>query len=362
MKKLVSFVMIFTLLLSIKAVFADENILNLSIEDVQQQAVLNNKQIGLDDLNINAMISALSKAKDNAAKLGDAFGYEAVLNNKIIKEVDTMEATSNVEVATRVKMADIIDQKLNAYKVAMNLIELNKELNYEKQELSILQEKQKIAQAKMKLGTITENDLIDIEYSIDSKQNDIENVQAQMKTASLELKNILNLTLDDSTVTIKDELIYQPLDTIDIDKFISDAKESSVGIYQAEEKVKAEEKRMELTALYYKLGDNTFDNNAFSLETAKLDLETAQTNLEVDIKNKYNNLLNQKDKVEIADKYLKLIDKKLANLEVKFKKGIINNETLLAGKETDITAVYQKYLEIYNYNIQKEEFLNLIDK
>ncbi len=227
---------------------------------------------------------------------------------------------------------------------------------------NVLKEKLKIAQAKLKAGKITENDVIGVEYDIDNKENDIQNLQEQIKIESLKLKNLLNLELDDRIISIKDDLKYEPLGEIDLDSFINEAVSYSVEIFEAEEKVKAEQKRVELTALYYKPGDSTYDSNVLGLESAKLGLESARTNMTVIVKNKYNELLNQKAKIENADKYLKLCDKKLNNLQTKLKKGVVSNEAVISGKEDDIAAVYQKYLAIYDYSIQKAEFLNLAGK
>jgi len=77
---------------------------------------------------------------------------------------------------------------------------------------------------------------------------------------------------------------------------------------------------MEITERYYTDSNSIYNENKTNLELAKVELEDAKINLEVEIRNKYNDLLTAKDNVELASKWENIQKKKLENVELKFKK------------------------------------------
>jgi len=60
---------------------------------------------------------------------------------------------------------------------------------------------------------------------------------------------------------------------------------------------------MEITERYYTDSNSIYNENKTNLELAKVELEDAKINLEVEIRNKYNDLLTAKDNVELASKW-----------------------------------------------------------
>ena len=65
---------------------------SMSLEQAIEIAINNSIQYKIDDINIALKEEALRQAKENAVFLGDAYGTERILNNRIIKEVRPFEA------------------------------------------------------------------------------------------------------------------------------------------------------------------------------------------------------------------------------------------------------------------------------
>ena len=59
---------------------------------------------------------------------------------------------------------------------------------------------------------------------------------------------------------------------------------------------------------------------------------------------------------------MKMQQKKLSNIQIRYNKGQINREQLLAAKENYLDAVYNKIKSIYDVNIKRYEFETLIVK
>ena len=191
---------------------------------------------------------------------------------------------------------------------------------------------------------------------------DVNKVTNKLEAANLELKRVMGLEMNEDMIEIKDVLSLDSRAKIDIEKVVENALNNDVELYIKSEELKASEKTMELTKEGYEQGTATYDGNMLNLENAKVDLEDAKVNLEVSIRNKYNDLLTAKDKVDLAYKWESINKNKLDNAEFKFEKGLVSKEEVLNAKEKYLDAQYQTYLAIYNYNIVKAEFDTLYVK
>jgi len=333
-----------------------------SIDEAQKTAIENYSQTRIDDLNIKLKEDTLKHLQEDIHKLGSTSTIEGFYNNKIKTLVNPLKAEAALEVARMTKQDNIESLKLDVYKTALGLLLAGKELEKENQKLSFLEEKYKIAKAKYDANIITEAYVEDAQYALDGEKITIGGIEDKIASYSLGLKKLLNQPLDNEIVNITDTIKYVAFKNVDIDKAVQDSLQSNTNIYRLTKALEAAEKAMELTKEIFGEGDSTYDSNSYSLETARLDLEEAKVDLEVNIRNKYNNLLSLKDSVMLAQTYEGMMNKRLKAAEIRCLEGIINMESLLGEKENYLDAVYQKYLAIYDYNVAKAEFDNLISK
>lgn len=361
MKKRISLIVTILFITTITTAFAVEG-LRFSITESKSLATANSKQAAVDEMTIKTKESALKDAEKDANKSTGANTKIDKLNNRIAKEVTTVKAAADLEYAKRVKEENIKKLELEVYKATTNMLLVRKELEAEKGKLAILDEKYKMAEVSLREGKLTENDLHDAKYALDLKSIDVNKVTNKLEAANLELKRVMGLEMNEDMIEIKDVLSLDSRAKIDIEKVVENALNNDVEIYIKSEELKASEKTMELTKEGYEQGTATYDGNMLNLENAKVDLEDAKVNLEVSIRNKYNDLLTAKDKVDLAYKWESINKNKLDNAEFKFEKGLVSKEEVLNAKEKYLDAQYQTYLAIYNYNIVKAEFDTLYVK
>lgn len=355
MKKRISLILTIAFISTITTVFAVEG-LKFSIEESKTVATANSKQSVIDDLNIKVMESALRDAEKDAKRSTSVSAKIDVLNNNIAREVKPAKASADLEYAKMTKEENIKKLELEVYKATSDMLLLKKELEMEKSKQSILEEKYKIVEARLKEGKLTENDLFDAKYALDLKAIDINKVAKKIESANLELRRVLGLDMNEELIEIKDNLVLASMKNIDIEKVVENALNKDAEVYIKAEELKASEKTMEFTKEDYEQGTSIYDENMLNLENAKVNLENAKVNLEVSIRNKYNDILTAKDKVQLAQKWEAINKEKLSNAEFKFEKGLISKEEVLKAKENYLDAQYQTYLAIYNYNIVKTEF------
>lgn len=357
MKKVISIFVAVSILFSCSTVMAAGQKTVLSIEEARKIAAEKSKQAFLDDLNMRnkeiILKDSVYTLPSNSAPV-EEYEYKA--------NVEPIEIETNLELAKRTKVENLKALDYEAYKAATDVILLQKQLDIEKQKLSMLQDKYSIIQAKYKQKTVTENEVNDIEYSLESKKNDVNKAADSLEAAKLELQRLLDMDINEILVDVKDEIkySYEKYEDTYIGEVVAKALETNSTVYEKAQNLKMKDKYLERLNHYVKQGNSAYDNAYYDLQTAKLELSDAKADLEISIRNKYNDLLNQQGRVEVAEKYATLMTKKFAAAEAKYKNGTINKESYLGEKEKYLDAGYQRLVEIHDYNILKLEFENLI--
>ncbi len=328
----------------------------LAIEMACEIAVSNSIQATIDDINILIKKDALNQAKENAAFLGDAYGIQKVLNNRIIKEVRPFEAETNLEVAKKTKEDNLNNLKFNVYKTIQSLLIAEKEFETEIKRLDILFERYNFLKLKKEQGQVSDSVLVDIEFSIEGKRMDIIKVEEKIETIKIDIKRLLGLPLYANLPEIIEEIVYEPLVNVSIDKMLKKVFENSTTIFKHNRDIEAIVKTLDLTAQYYPTTNIAYLTPQYNLEQSKAALKEYKLNTEVSIRNSYSNLLNQKDRVVLAQKYLEIMRKKLKDVELKYDNGFTTKDIVINAKEALINAEYQLYSAMYSYAIMKADF------
>jgi outer membrane protein TolC len=360
MKKRVSLVLLLVLVsVFVSAASGDTN-QGYSIEEAIRTACENNKQLKIDDLEIKAKERSIKKSWDNINALTAARDEAGVLNNLIVREVKPGEAKTDLEIAKMKKQDNIRQIGLDVYKTIAGILLTEKELESEKLKLELQYERYNMIKARDSAGFAIQNDILDAEYKLQEKKHYISTLEEKLMSGNMEFKKLLNIPFDNEPIIIKDKLALLPFRRYGIDKVIEEVLEKNTLVFEKEEDLKNKEKIMDLTKRVFMEDAADYHINILNLETARIDFEETRRNIEISIRNKYNDLLSSKDKIDIANNYIKLCEKKLELAQVKYDSGAISKEEYLTEKEKYLDAEYQKFAAIHDYNIAKAEFENLI--
>jgi outer membrane protein TolC len=332
----------------------------LTIGKAQIIAVENSRQADIDDLDIKLKETELKHIKEKPNPVRLTTELVTLLEYKLAEKVSPMQAELDLEVSKRIKQDNINSLRLDVYKTAMNILLAQKELDTENQKLAIAQEGYEAAKKSYELNLITENDLQTAKYNVDNKKFSVSEARERLVSASFNMRKLLNMPLSDAPIKLEDELVMAKPERVDINKAVQSAIEHDTTVYSKSGTLKIKQAALELTGEYFKEGEKKYDQCKIDADTAAIDVEDARANLEVEVRNKYNDLLNLQDKIELAEKYAVLLEKKLKISQVKYDNGVISKEEYLAEKEKYLDAEYQKYAAIHDYNIAKAEFEYLI--
>jgi hypothetical protein len=353
MKKLIITLVLLTFLLSFNSVYAADNSFDpnsTTVAKLQETAINNSRQALIDNVDIKKKEMAVRTVRTDSNAMSDS----------ILSVTKPMDVQLELDAAKKGKQDHLNQLKVDVYKAAMNIQLCGKEIELQEYKLTVAQEKLKIAQARFKAATITQDVLDSAQYDVDSSNVDLTNVKEKLNSLYLELSRLLNQSLYTSAVTISDELKQSVFKDVDIDFALNSVYKTETSVFKADGKLAIAQTAMDIASKLYVKGDLYYDNSAIDLEEAKLDLAAAKTALDVKVKNKYNDMVNKQDNVELAGKYAELSKKKLANAQTKFDKGTITKETYLAAKVAQMDAEYARLSSIVGFNGTKAEFDNMV--
>lgn len=334
----------------------------MTIAQLQAHARERNLQTSVDNLNIKAKESAYKKAEEDKYKVGPGPSPTQAVANKVSIEVSPMEALAELNAAKLTKENNFTELDAKVYKTSMDILLALKEKEKEEQKKAILEDRLGMVKAKYVSDLVTENELHDAEYSLESKRTDLEKLDAKLAALDLELKKTINAPFEDDALIIKDSIKYSPAKLNAPAAYIESAKALDINCFKLGEAVKARETAMKWADEYMDEGYVEYDNYRFQLELANAQYQEAVRTLEANILNIYDELLSKTDAVELSEKYLALAEKKLETAAKKLEAGTISRDEYLGETEGRLEAEYQYSSAVHAYNLTYAEFVRLTGK
>lgn len=357
MKKIVSVIVIgLVASMIVSPYFAEKAGASITIEEAKEIAIGNSRQLALDDLQIERLEKAYERAKEQARMLPDAFGRSSVLSNKINREKLPFDAETALEAAKKTKNDNIENLKIEVEKTILNILLAKEELENEKFRLDIEQYKYDNMMTKYENGALSEYDKTAAEYEFHNKRLRFRQYEQTLATLNSRLNNLLGYPYDSDPPEVEGEIKYEPLEDISVDVIVELAIAKDTEIYRSERTLEIKKRVMEITASYYKEGEQYYDDALFELKMAEADLKERKMALEVKIKNAYNDLLNLQDDVFVAQGREKISRKLLESARKKYESGLISKDAYMLEEQKyrdDALALLKAKV---NYIIKKVDF------
>jgi outer membrane protein TolC len=284
---------------------------------------------------------------------GDVYGVQNVLENRIRKVIRPMEAEAALEYSKRVKQDNLLLLKQDVYNTFYSILLARMELEKEEQKLEIAKARFETAKARHAKKIISDDDLEMAEYNVFSKTMDYDSVLEKLKLLDMNLKTLMNLPLGGDQIEIKGEINQEVIREINLEDAINFVDKD---IFAAYNKYLSAKKVMEFTDELFDQQSETYIENKRKLEMAYNEYEKSKRNREVNIRNTYNDLLNLRDNVNLAERYEVLQKKKLDTESLRYEKGQVDIERYYASKESYIDAAYYKNKAICDFNAKIRYF------
>lgn len=341
--------------------FALEENLVLGVRKAQELAVKNNRQLIVDDLEIKTKLNELEKAREDAKVLQYSYGStDNMLDMKLAREVKPIEANTAYEKAKLNKEKNINKINIDIEKVIYEIIFLEEQLKLEEYRYSVLNERYDILETKYSENLITQKEMDDMKFNIDSKHIDIESVKDLIVSADMKLKNLLSISFEGAPIEVTADIKYMPYKNISIDELVNQAIKNSVEIYELTQNITARETELEIVAEFRNASSKRYDDSNYALGKAKAELDNSKSSIEVNVRNSFNELITLAERVDLAQKYEELLKKKLDIAKLKLDMGISSREEYLTEEQAYNEGVFNTLKAKYNYTMKQLDFQNLI--
>lgn len=326
-------------------------IIELSLEDAIDYALENNRDMKIQELNVDKANEIKKQKKSDMEKIPD------MTLEKKMEELGVTE--KQIELSYQIdewnKEIAINQIKYNVEKAYYDLKLIEKQKMIAKENLDLAQEQYKQGQNKYKLGTISEQQLLSIKLDLSEAQSTFDSLNTSYELQKMSFNNTLGLPLDQD-ITLTDEFEMKEREKIDIQDSIKEALENNVFLKIAEENY--EISQLSLEAISARYTENTYKYKEYQIlvEQSLKNLESAKAAVEMSVRAAYLKLLNSEKQISTFEEAVKNAEKSydLAKLSFELGESISNDVTRarigLMNTKTNLSK------QIYDYNMSLLDF------
>lgn len=371
MKKLVSLLMVFTLVII--------SLVGVSFGQINLDKVLDYDEVlALAIENSNALETIDSRILIAERNLRSAEHRSDVVNtSSVVSDSQYLEngLTKDYEPSVKKReLEDLKDQKRDLLKdfeieVIKKVNDFNnklKEISFYEEKLSTSKQQLENKKAEFEVGRITKNDLYEYEILVEDSQLELANAKRAYQKALITINKLIGYPLNTEVVLINPpDLAVEALD-YDLDLIVEKAMENSPEAVNAYHDLQLKELQWSVVRRFsrYSKPEN-FQDIEEEVEDYKEAYEDAKITGAVNAWSDYLNLLTDKDNYEISKMDYELAAKKLEVAETKYELGMITyleyrqaQDTLKAAendmKDLKLT-LYTNKLD-FDYYLEKLEW------
>ncbi len=303
MKKImISIVFVFVTLITSILSYADneqvEEIKKLSLEQAIQEGIKNSSQLKINDLDIQIKEIELDEARYDERKYKNSENSAGTVQGIQLDENMFSKKREYALEEEKIKENYVKeDIKYNVTYAYYSTLQAMDYMNVENKNLENIQRNRDIVKKKFDLGLVSKSDLIMADISLDESKVNIEKSKQNLKKAYRSLNMILNFPLDtkiELTSNFKEEQF-----NIDLNKDLEKAYSERFDVIQLNHNYELVKLDFETNAMKYP--ENTYvykykQRNVLKIENI---LGNYTKNIELDIKNKYDVVINSKKQIEL---------------------------------------------------------------
>lgn len=339
MKKRISSLFMAAMLITFMAVnaLAEETVIEtservnytLSLEDAIKMATEGNPQFESADTKIADAQRQLKQARKDQRNMKGAIRLPAGLANVAVKQGYYVSQYEIAEESAKREKKQAIDtlaydvtQKYYGVKLSEALLQNAKNAYKVACDNKISMEKQ------YELGLVSKIDVHNANYTLNQAQSSCDSYERSLTLAQKSLAIALQIDDENYTLNLTDGIEYEEF-TTDLNKDIENAMETRYDVYGLKSQYEQAEKYTHIAAL---LG--TSSSQYSSANSAKVQSEYVYKNtkklIALSINSSYNNILNAKDSLNLAQENLNLRQMEYDAAVIQHNLGMITNTQLTA--------------------------------
>lgn len=343
----------------------EQEVLTLSLSDALEYAFENNKDIEIQEIELQKAEVSYDQNKkalrdsEKAFDLMDSIPgprtYEVTPDYSVNKALLNNGASKRqVELAYQIakwnKEIKENEIRYNVEKAYFDLSQMEKELKIAEENLILSQKQHKDGKLMYELGTISEQELLGLEMGLSQAQTAYDATKVGYDMQLMNFQDKLGLSFD-TEVKLTDSIEYKEYESIDLQKSIEEALENNAMIKVAKEGYEIAD--LTLQAIKVRYPEITFRYKEQEAEVAKAEkgLETAKNGVEMGVRSAYSNLLTSEKQIETLQKSVEVAEKMAHLAEVSFELGQGTSSKVMEANINLMNAKKELTSQIHAFNM-----------
>ncbi|MCI8336538.1 MAG: TolC family protein [Peptococcaceae bacterium] len=341
--------------------FADEPVnaagqpMKLSLQDAIDTAMKNNAQIGVQQLQVEALDVSIEEIESKIRSLGRVdFAYQNQ-DYYMATEIAPAKAKASREMA--VKALDYTKNSIafgveSAY---YGVLKAEKNLEFAKASLERTNTQYKNAQASFKKGSVAKLDVLSAEANVKTAEVTVKQAENGVTSAKMELAQLMGVPLT-TELTLTTGLTPRTAGNIDLGAAIEKGLETDVSVATAKLNMTNSELDLQHTGYTYASKSYNYMKDEATHKSNVIQYDEAKKTLEKNVRNAYNNLATTAGNMEGLNKSLELAKESYRLTLLQYDMGMATTYDV-QNAEASLRQAELGWLDaIYNNNLANAKF------
>lgn len=366
MKKIsVMFLVILTAFSLIGATYAENtDQLNMTLEQVVNYALEHNKDMDIENLNIQKAELSHRQVKRQIKKFNDDKEYKLSLKaynrdlyNNMIKGVVEKQDELGLETANKNKEIKINRIKYDVEKAYFDILQAEKQVEIADESRKLSQEQYDHSKKMFELGTISKQQLLESELNLSNAKSGYDNAVMAYDLQKLNFNRTIGLDYDTKVKLVdKFEFDVESEEAVDLNESIKTALENNFSVYMAEQNVELGKLMLEVVKIDYPENTTKYKDQQISVMQSEKQLETAKNGIEMAVRSSYIQMQNAKKQIASYELAVTKAESAYKLAELSFKIGQGKSSDVKGAQISLEQSKYNLAKQIYAYNMAKLDF------
>lgn len=368
-------------------------VLELSLEDAIEYALVHNKDVNIAELNIKKaqvaydqskrqikkskdmqeeyenMISPSDMPKDDMSEeqyLGYVEAYnsmrsvftnpDTIVQQKLFDNGATERSIDlSLQMPTYNKDLTINQVKYNVEKAYYDLKLAEEQANIVKESFELANKQYEQSKKMHELGTISTQQLLSIELGVSQAQSGLDAATMGYELQKMSFNNTLGLPLDQEIVLTSD-IEYKEHEAIDLEKSIKLALENNAGLKISQESYEISKLTLEAIKVRYPEITYKYREQEVAVEQALKNLESAKNGVEMGVRAAYLSLTTAEKQINTYKKAVQKAQKALELAELSFELGQGTSNEVTQARIELMNAKKSLAEQVHSYNMALLDF------
>ncbi len=362
MRKYVSLIMIAIILICLPLVLYGESNnytkqLKLNLEQAYKMIEDNNIEIKLIDKKIDIKQQEYNKALEAKNDAKGVHNSAANLNNKKVELLNWQIVKLELDELENERIDKLKNLKLSAKNQYINILLIQKDIKYVKEDIDVLEKKLKAMELRIELGQAKELDYKLLCSQKLTLQNQMNSINIQHESSLISLKKIIGVELS-SFITIEDiTLPYQVVNKEDLNGRIQKAVDSEFLIVKIKRELALKNLERQLVKDYtdYQYSTN-YTDLGIDISEIETKLSYERLNIEANLWIEYYDLLGLEDNIKLEEVNLEIDKINYDAMMAKSKLGMVDSATEINERIGYNRQKNNYQRAMYNYILAAEQF------